>query len=90
MNGRKAKLIRKKAKELQVEWLNTLLPEDNYVTIKTLDDAMPAQQYFVKHSTLHHSFMSDKFVQKRLKKNINLTFKELNEEIQKSYKVNVI
>ena len=90
MNGKKAKLIRKKAKELQVEWINTLLPESDYVTIDTVDQALPEQQYYLKGGSLRHSFMSNKFVQKRLKKNINLTFKELNEEIQKSYKVNVI
>ena len=77
MNGKKAKLIRKKAKELQVEWINTLLPESDYVTIDTVDQALPEQQYYLKGGSLRHSFMSNKFVQKRLKKNINLTLEDL-------------
>tara|TARA_R100000008_G_scaffold86529_2_gene80004 strand:- start:554 stop:826 length:273 start_codon:yes stop_codon:yes gene_type:complete len=90
MNGKKAKLIRKKAKELQVEWINTLLPESDYVTIDTVDQALPEQQYYLKGGSLRHSFMSNKFVQKRLKKNINLTYEELESELQKSYEVNVV
>jgi hypothetical protein len=34
MNGRKAKRINKKAKELAIEWLKTLVPEEEALKIK--------------------------------------------------------
>ena len=85
MNGRRAKLVRKIARNIQVDWINSLLPEGNSVTIETLNEAMPTQKYFMKGRTLHHSFMSNKYVEKLVKKNMNLTFKDLNTD--NTYKV---
>tara|TARA_Y100001951_G_C11208445_1_gene221483 strand:+ start:266 stop:517 length:252 start_codon:yes stop_codon:yes gene_type:complete len=77
MNGRKTKLIRKRARELQIEWINSLLPDGQQVTLKTLKDAMPEQQYFMRGRTLMLSFMADKWIEKQVKRNFNVTLKEL-------------
>ena len=46
MNGRKAKLIRRQAEKLQVQWINSLLTEDtDKITNETLDQALPDQEY---------------------------------------------
>ena len=63
MNGKKSKLIRKQAEKLQVQWINSLLTED-------------ADK--VTHQTLNHlSFMNHKWVEKKIKKNSNITLDEL-------------
>ena len=78
MNGKKSKLIRKQAEKLQVQWINSLLTEDtDKITNETLDQALPDQEYYYKNGTLYLSFMNHKWVEKKLKKNINITLEEL-------------
>ena len=47
MNGRQAKKIRRQAKELTVEWLQSLLPEAELerITTKNFKDYMPEQTH---------------------------------------------
>ena len=77
MRGKKAKQLRKRAKQIQVDWINSLLPEEEYVTLEGLADAMPDQKYFMQQRTLRLSFMSDKWVEKQLKRNPKITAEEL-------------
>ena len=78
MNGKKSKLIRKQAEKLQVQWINSLLTEDtDKITKETLNQALPDQKYYYKRRTLCLSFMNHKWVEKRLKKNFNITLEEL-------------
>mgnify|MGYP003117214935 FL=1 len=77
MNGKKAKFIRRQAEKIQVQWINSLLTDDQQITEETLDQALPDQEYYYKGYTLHLSFMNHKWVEKRLKKNINLTLDDL-------------
>ena len=78
MNGKKSKLIRRQAAKLQVQWINSLLTEDaDKVTPQSLDRALPDQEYYYKGYTLHHSFMNHKWVEKKLKRNNNITLDEL-------------
>tara|TARA_X000001382_G_scaffold116992_1_gene96404 strand:- start:216 stop:464 length:249 start_codon:yes stop_codon:yes gene_type:complete len=77
MNGKKAKFIRRQAEKIQVQWINSLLTDDQQITEETLDQALPDQEYYYKGRTLCLSFMNHKWVEKRLKKNINLTLEDL-------------
>jgi|TARA_R100001244_G_scaffold129497_1_gene101016 hypothetical protein len=77
MNGQKVKQIRKKARLLQVEWINSLLPDGEQVTLDTLKEAMPDQTHFMQNRTLRLSFMSNKWIEKQVKRNFNVTLKEL-------------
>jgi len=77
MNGKKAKFIRRQAEKLQVQWINSLLTDDQQITEETLNQALPDQEYYYKGRTLCLSFMNHKWVEKRLKKNINLTLEDL-------------
>ncbi len=77
MNGKKAKFIRRQAEKIQVQWINSLLTDDQHITEETLDQALPEQEYYYKGFTLYLSFMNHKWVEKRLKKNINLTLEDL-------------
>tara|TARA_Y100001970_G_C14238813_1_gene863597 strand:- start:1887 stop:2138 length:252 start_codon:yes stop_codon:yes gene_type:complete len=81
MNGKKAKFIRRQAEKIQVQWINSLLTDDaEQITEETLDQALPDQEYYYKGYTICLSFMNHKWVEKRLKKNINLTLEDLVNE----------
>tara|TARA_R110002012_G_scaffold132397_2_gene285286 strand:+ start:1422 stop:1673 length:252 start_codon:yes stop_codon:yes gene_type:complete len=78
MNGKKSKLIRRQAEQLQVQWINSLLTEDaDKVTPQSLDKALPDQEYYYKGYTIHHAFMNHKWVEKKLKRNNKITLNEL-------------
>jgi hypothetical protein len=77
MNGKKSKLIRRRALELQLEWINSLLTEGDTITSMELDQALPDDEYYVSKGTIYLSFMNHKWVEKKLKKDINLKLKDL-------------
>ena len=77
MNGKKSKLIRRRALELQLEWLNSLLTEDQEITPELLYQALPDDEYYVSRGTIHLSFMNHKWIEKKLKKDINLKLENL-------------
>ena len=77
MNGKKSKLIRRRALELQLEWINSLLTEGDTITSMELDQALPDQEYFFKNGTIYLSYMNHKWIEKKLKKDINLKLKDL-------------
>ena len=78
MNGKKAKLIRKRAEELQIQWINSLLTDDaDKLTAEILDKALPDQEYYFKNGTIYLSFMNHKWIEKKLKKDINLKLENL-------------
>tara|TARA_R100001443_G_scaffold26059_1_gene39207 strand:+ start:470 stop:721 length:252 start_codon:yes stop_codon:yes gene_type:complete len=70
MNGRQAKKIRKKATELTVEWLQSLLPEEESVKITTQNfkDYMPEQTHVFANQKIMLSSFSHKWFNKKLKK----------------------
>ena len=55
MNGKKSKLIRRRALELQLEWINSLLTEDQEITPELLYQALPDDEYYVSRGTIHLS-----------------------------------
>jgi hypothetical protein len=77
MNGKTSKLIRRRAKELQLEWINSLMPEGETITEKKLDEALPPDKYYMSQGTLYLSFMNYKWIEKKLKKDINLKLENL-------------
>ena len=77
MNGKKTKLIRRRALELQLEWINSLLTEDQEITPELLYQALPDDEYYVSRGTIHLSFMNHKWIEKKLKKDINLKLENL-------------
>ena len=77
MNGKTSKLIRRRAKELQLEWINSLMPEGETITEEKLDEALPPDKYYMGQGTLYLSFMNYKWIEKKLKKDINLKLENL-------------
>ena len=90
MNQQKLKVLRRKVKRLRVEWLKTLLNEEeaSKVSIDNIDNLAPTQDYYVSNRTVYLSYMTPKWVMKYLKKypQIN-SYKELN-AIYEAWKIN--
>ena len=84
MNSKKVKQLRKLIKPIQVEWMKSLLPEEeaDKVSLDTINDLLPDEKYMkgIKGITLLH--MSDKWLLKQLKRNPHITtYKQLKEEL---------
>jgi len=69
MHGRKAKAIRRQAKENMVEWLKSLLDgeERDKVTTKNILELAPKQTHIVSFGTVTLSIYSYKWFIKQLK-----------------------
>ena len=82
MNQKKIKELRRRVKPIQVEWLRTLLPEDQAltITVDNVDNLLPDQTHAFGQGQLYLSYMTDKWIMKHLKRNPNITtYKELHE-----------
>jgi len=69
MHGRKAKAIRRQAKENMVEWLKSLLDgeERDKVTTKNILELAPKQTHVISFGTVTLSIYSYKWFAKQLK-----------------------
>ncbi len=91
MSSKQIKKLRKLIKPLQVEWLKSLLSEDQgkEITVSNVTELMPDETHVFGNGQLHLSFMSDKWIMKILKDNPTITtYKELetiNEQQQERY-----
>ena len=84
MNGKQVKKLRKKIKPIQVEWLRELLPEDqaNIITVDNVEELLPEQTHVFGKGQLYLSYMTDKWIIKKLKQNPHInSYKELKEII---------
>jgi len=74
----------KKIKPIQVEWLRELLPEDqaNIITVDNVEELLPEQTHVFGKGQLYLSYMTDKWIIKKLKQNPHInSYKELKEII---------
>tara|TARA_R100000231_G_scaffold7760_2_gene10659 strand:+ start:2813 stop:3082 length:270 start_codon:yes stop_codon:yes gene_type:complete len=82
MNAKKMKELRRKVKPIQVEWLQSLLPEEQAktITVSNVEELIPDQTHTFGGGQVLLSYMSDKWIIKQLKKypHIN-TYEELRE-----------
>ena len=91
MNSKQIKKLRRLVKPLQVEWLQSILPEDQgkTITVDNVEGLLPDQTHVFGNRQMHLSFMSDKWIMKILKDNPHITTnKELsaiNEQQQEKY-----
>ena len=80
--------IRNKAKAILVEWLKTLLNEEEQkkVNIKNILTLLPNQTHYFSGETFKLQPLSYKWVVKKLKRNPELTIDDLNAMLQPSEK----
>ena len=70
MSSKQIKKLRKLIKPLQVEWLQSILPEDQAktITVDNVEGLLPDQTHVFGGGKMHLSFMTDKWIMKMLKK----------------------
>ena len=80
--------IRNKAKAILVEWLKTLLNEEEQkkVNVKNVLTLLPNQTHYFSGDTFKLQPWSYKWVVKKLKRNPELTIDDLNDMLQPSEK----
>jgi len=82
MNTKQLKKLRRLVKPIQVEWLQSLLSEEQGkdITVDTVEGLLPEQTHAFGNGQLHLSYMTDKWIMKYLKQYPNITtYKELIE-----------
>jgi len=70
MNSKEAKRCRKKAKALTVEWIQSLIPEEEAqkVNVNNFQDYMPDQKYVYANKKFMLSAFSERWFYKNLKR----------------------
>ena len=88
MNTKEMSKIRNKAKDILVEWLKTLLNEEEQkkVNVKNILTLLPNQTHYFSGETFKLQPWSYKWVVKKLKRNPELTIDDLNAMLQPSEK----
>ena len=88
MNTKEMSKIRNKAKAILVEWLKTLLNEEEQkkVNVKNILTLLPNQTHYFSGETFKLQPWSYKWVVKKLKRNPELTMNDLNAMLQPSEK----
>ena len=88
MNTKEMSKIRNKAKAILVEWLKTLLNEEEQkkVNVKNILTLLPNQTHYFSGETFKLQPWSYKWVVKKLKRNPELTIDDLNAMLQPSKK----
>ena len=88
MNTKGMSKIRNKAKAILVEWLKTLLNEEEQkkVNVKNILTLLPNQTHYWQDTTLKLQPWSYKWVVKKLKKDSELTYDDLNNMLQPTEK----
>ena len=81
MNGRKAKRLRRKAEDLLISWIRTMVPEGEDATKinkKNLDQFLPQQTHIFANNRFMLSAYSLRWFYKKVKQNPDITLEDLN------------
>jgi len=70
MNGKKAKQIRKKSKQLVVDWLKTMLVEEEVkkLSVDNIEKYLPDETHFYANNKLMVSAYTPRWFAQRIKK----------------------
>tara|TARA_B100001250_G_C19812620_1_gene796498 strand:+ start:955 stop:1236 length:282 start_codon:yes stop_codon:yes gene_type:complete len=85
MNAKLVKKLRKRIKPIQVEWMKSLLPDEqaDKVTVNNVEELLPDLQHVNTLQGIVLSYMTDKWIMKRLKRNPDITtYNELMEKYE--------
>tara|TARA_R100000656_G_scaffold105377_1_gene77523 strand:+ start:564 stop:836 length:273 start_codon:yes stop_codon:yes gene_type:complete len=85
MSGKRNKKLRKKGKQILVEWLHSMLPDTedkDTITIKNIEDYLSEQTHIYLNRKFMLSAYSLKWIYKRVKRNPELTFEQLKKDLE--------
>ena len=80
MNLKKSKQLRKKARQLMIEWLRSMTPEGedrDKINVKNLHEFLPDQTHIFANNKFMVSAYSLRWFYKQVKKNPNVKLEEL-------------
>lgn len=80
MRGKKAKQLRRRSKELLIEWLKTMVPDGedvNKITMKNLKEFLPEQTHIYANNRFILSAYSLRWFYKQVKKNPRITLQDI-------------
>ena len=89
MNGRKSKLYRKTGKQILVDWLRSIIPDEEEgatITVKNIEDYLSDQTHIHLNRKFLLSAYSLKWIYKRVKRNPDLTFDQLKKDLENEQK----
>ena len=81
MNGRKAKRLRRKAEDLLISWIRTMVPEGEDATKinkKNVHEVLPQQTHIFANNRFMLSAYSLRWFYKKVKQNPDITLENLN------------
>ena len=81
MNGRKTKRLRRKAEDLLISWIRTMVPEGEDATKinkKNLHEFLPQQTHIFANNRFMLSAYSLRWFYKKVKQNPDITLENLN------------
>jgi hypothetical protein len=85
MNGKKAKRLRKRGKEILVEWLYSIIPNEEdkqQINVNNIEEYLSDQTHIYTNRKFLLSAYSLKWIYKKVKRNPDLTLEQLNKELQ--------
>ena len=92
MSGKRDKKLRKKGKQILVEWLHSILPDDadkTLININNLEEYLSDQKHVYLNRKFLLSAYSLKWIYKRVKRNPDLTFEQLKKDLKFEERLNV-
>ena len=89
MSGKRDKRLRKKGKKILVEWLHSMLPDTedrSLITVENIEDYLSDQTHIYLNRKFMLSAYSLKWIYKRVKRNPELTFEQLEKDLKNEQK----
>ena len=80
MNKKVSKRLRRRAEDLCIEWLRSMVPEGeeaDLINNKNMSNFLPSETHFYAGDSVRLHAMLPKWIYKQLKKDPTLTLKEL-------------
>ena len=91
MNGKRAKEVRRKGKQILVEWLRSIIPDEEdskQINVTNLEEYLSEQTHVYLNRKFMLSAYSLKWIYKRVKRNPELTFEILKQDLDNEQKAN--
>jgi uncharacterized pyridoxamine 5'-phosphate oxidase family protein len=85
MSGKRDKRLRKKGKQILVDWLHSMLPDTedrSLITVENIEDYLSEQTHIYLNRKFILSAYSLKWIYKRIKRNPELTFEQLKKDLE--------
>ena len=91
MNGKRAKEVRRRGRQILVEWLRSIIPDEEdskQINVNNLEEYLSEQTHVYLNRKFMLSAYSLKWIYKRVKRSPELTFERLKQDLDNEQKTN--